>query len=92
MGSKFLKRNPRIEITTIGWGKDENAQVESSITYLKDIVKEIERHVDGVDSMHILTDDFLACEFCHHPWEVDEEDMPLCCSRAQDEFEFLKDI
>lgn len=51
----------------------------------KDIIKDVKRHVDGVESVYIETD--FVCEFCGYGWEVDETGMPQCCQKAIDEWE-----
>ena len=51
----------------------------------KDVVTQIERHVDGVEACHIVFD--TVCEFCLSDWKgaIDKYGYPWCCAKAQKE-------
>lgn len=52
----------------------------------KDIRAAIKRHVDGVDRIDILYDTHDYCSHCGREWETEESGIPVCCSKAQDEW------
>lgn len=51
-----------------------------------EIVEQIKRHVDDVDSANVEYDSDPVCSLCGSPWEQDENGMPLCCEKAEKEF------
>jgi|GEM_PF-1902643 len=55
------------------------------------IKEEIKRHVDNVSNVYINWDTQAYCEHCGHGWEEDENGCPLCCDKAQEEWEAQKE-
>jgi len=52
----------------------------------EDVVKEINRHVDGIDNVYIEKEFHLECPYCHLGWEDDDDGSPMCCQRAWDDW------
>ena len=89
---KHITENWRITITPDLFFDRTNKSRELRC---KEIIEEIERHVDHVDEMFIECDEKVICEYCGYDWkEVTEDDkqeneevgLPLCCNKAQEEF------
>ncbi len=55
------------------------AQIEKDyIRRCNEIVEQIKRHVDEVDSVQVEYDVDTVCGYCGREWEV-EEGLPTCC-------------
>jgi len=81
------KENIRVEVEPKLWGIGIAETEKDQVRACKDIVEQIERHVDGVGLCQVLWDSVSYCEFCGYKWETDEDTgEPLCCKKAQDEW------
>ena len=79
----LVRENFRIEVYPDLWiRKTDDAKIE----YCNLIKREIHRHIDGVDGALVQWDTKEICEFCKSEWEVDETGEPVCCTKAQDEW------
>ena len=56
------------------------------------IIEQIKRHVDNVLYVEIKFDSEYVCEFCGSTWEEDENGEPMCCGKAQEEFNKNNDV
>lgn len=50
----------------------------------EEMILQIKRHVDNVGLLHLEWD--WICSFCGRDWEEDE-DGPLCCTKAVEEYD-----
>ena len=85
--AKLLKHsNHRVEVFPVTWRyKEENH--EEMKKECRNLIGQIERHVDGYSSMDTVWDTQEQCSFCYYSWEVDDKTgEPLCCKKAQDEW------
>ena len=49
-----------------------------------DIMKQIERHVDGLGHIEIQHTLEISCKYCKREWEESyDEEGPYCCEKAQ---------
>lgn len=46
------------------------------------IEEQIKRHVDDVDYISIMYENYAFCSYCENEWEEDEHGCPLCCNEA----------
>jgi len=51
-----------------------------------DIADEIKRHVDNIGCVSVEHDTRYVCEYCGYEWEEDENGVPLCCVKAEEEW------
>ena len=60
---------------------------ESILRTCDRIKKGIMRHVDDVAAAYVEFDVVTYCSHCGYEWEEDEQGCPLCCDKAQEEWE-----
>lgn len=85
MAKKTIRENIRVEVLPdFGWStKTEDQQIRIA----QDISSQIKRHVDDVQSAHPDWDSKEICTDCNYEWEVDNEGRPVCCEKAQKEWD-----
>jgi len=77
-----------IEGTYIFWDeKDKKNPYASQQQTCKDMIKDIERHVDGIEDIYQTHDMRYECSYCGYEWEEDENGCPVCCQKAIDDWE-----
>lgn len=69
----------------------KNARVEVQLEDYTQVMiftamQQIKRHVDNVTAVTFIEDSVDSCSFCAYDWEVDEQGIPLCCDKAQEEW------
>ncbi len=62
-----------------------NVSEKTELAELREIVSDIERHVDNVGRVDITWTDVEECEYCHYGWE----EPPFCCKKAMREWSKL---
>lgn len=79
--------NWRVEVTPVEpwFTNSENEQVKM-IDACNDLIKEIKRHCDGIESINYDYDQKEICSFCNYEWDADKNGMPACCNAAREEF------
>lgn len=78
------KENIRLEVMAYEpYTKSESVIIDA----LKNIEKQIERHVDNVQATNIVWDSVDRCSHCQEVWEEDDEGCPVCCNKALYEWE-----
>lgn len=95
MAKKIVTSNYRVIIRpNVSRGffrtKSHDEYVEEQKELCQNIIKQIERHVDGVRDIFIDHDSSEECDLCGREWEVDKEGIPTCCDDAIKEYEILK--
>ena len=56
------------------------------------IAKDINRHIDSLESVVVCDDAHDVCEFCEYDWEIGFADgKPQCCDKAIEEWGAEKD-
>jgi hypothetical protein len=53
----------------------------------KRILKEINRHIDGIKQAYVDFTEKEICEFCKSEWEEADDGCPCCCHKAVEEWE-----
>lgn len=71
----------------IGYKTPQTMDKDSLIKELKYLVTEINRHIDGVESVDWEIEYQDICEHCKSEWETAEDGCPLCCNKAVEEFD-----
>jgi len=84
--SKIVTRtNFRVVAEVYEFGKPDANWSERKANSIKEQIK---RHIDDIGQVYIEYDTNTTCSHCGYEWEVDPETKePLCCSKAQQEFE-----
>ena len=84
--SKIIKKeNYRIIVEPTGTG--------INLQKYKNIIHQINRHVDDIEDVRLKWDAIEICSFCESRWETREgEDEPLCCEEAQKEWKKTKNM
>lgn len=75
---KTINKNYRVEVYPVYYSENH----KHCVATLKEIEKDIIRHVDGFDNTDIEWDTKEVCEFCEYEWEIDEDGLPMCCQKA----------
>ena len=83
MGKKNFKEDYRITV----WPGSRFSRIPGDESDCKDIIGQINRHVDGVKECHVEFTERVICEFCKSEWEEDENGQPLCCNKAVEEWD-----
>ena len=47
------------------------------------IMDEIQRHVDNIGSIEIVSEKEEKCSYCGYGWDEDINGEPMCCGKAQ---------
>lgn len=81
-----------IKISDDHFGQTPDRIEKDYMARCKEIVDQIKRHVDEVDRIDIDFDTEEFCSHCNYGWELDENDVPLCCDEAIAEHEQAKII
>lgn len=53
----------------------------------EDLIRDIKRHVDDIQSITWKCDEKDVCSFCGREWEEETDGSPLCCNAAIAEYE-----
>jgi hypothetical protein len=81
------KNNFRVIIEPATWYKRGHEKHESDAQKTcEEIIESIKRHVDDIESIHWECETNTTCSFCGLAWEEDIDGEPLCCDKAQYEF------
>lgn len=87
---KLIRSNVRIEVYPKVYGnytKDKDISFNTSKNICKNIIDDIERHVDNIFSMKIVWDNNSVCSYCGNDWEQEwDNEEPMCCQKAIDEY------
>ena len=59
---------------------------QTAIDICKEIISQINRHVDDVHIVEIYSDTDEVCSFCDSMWDEDEHGIPCCCEKAEQEW------
>jgi hypothetical protein len=93
---KVFKTNYRVEVypRVTTWG-DVTDEIRKDTC--QEMISDIRRHIDNVNSVEIVHDTEEVCSHCHHDWDVSMDDndpeyprgMPLCCDKAINEWTIM---
>jgi len=93
MTKKTIRSNIRLEVYPRDAGDFGIARIggvyrteQEEYDLAKSIKAQIQRHVDDVGSVNIVSDVDYICEFCKRSWSEDVYGVPECCDRAQNEW------
>ena len=97
---KVIQReNIRVEVEPAGFGYSWPNAEERKVNDCKEIVKQINRHVDNIGQVQVAWDTITLCSHCGLTWEewtekdalldpeaVDAVGQPVCCEAAVEEW------
>lgn len=75
-----------VHVPTSWLYKDEAAIEKGYRDACKDIVTEVKRHIDGVDSVYVDCDVREECEHCGWIWKPDAKGLNGCCDKEVQEW------
>ena len=84
----MAKKLGKSDFHVIIWPKGYSwmkANYENEEKACQEIKRQVKRHVDNVASVTVAHNSEWICEHCNRFWEEDENGLPECCDKAQEE-------
>lgn len=72
--------------------KTNEERVNTWVRTCKELINQINRHVDDVHDVYHQCDVSYICSYCGLTWEEDESGLPQCCERAQEKWEITQEV